>query len=228
MRLNRTEAAVVRGALAGAVAVTLGAAAPVAAHPLGDPQTVRLDAEGRRVTAVWTAAPDDLLVLGSLTGALRGQREYVFETGAGGGPEPVGDGDAERLAASGAVADYLAANITVSQDGRDCPAEVDLGGLVADGAELVFTCEREVAAVDVTVTVLTDADPAYRSVAFAEAADREQLLYTGDRPTAAWRFDAPTAESPSWTVMASIGAALSLAAAGGFLGLRRLREAARS
>ncbi|SDE56564.1 hypothetical protein [Glycomyces harbinensis] len=210
-----------------AALVPLGTAAPAAAHPLGDPQTVRLAADGREVTALWSAAPDDLLVLGSVTGALDEQREYVFEMGADGEPEPVGDSDAERLIASGAVADYLAANITVSQDGTDCPAQVDLGGLVEDGAELVFTCERTVTAVDVTVTVLTDADPAYRSVAFARAADREQMLYTAETPTAAWRFDARTESGTSWPVPVAIGSVVLLVAAGGLFGLRRLRAAAR-
>lgn len=208
------------------LSTVLGAAAPAAAHPLGDPQTVRLAAEGHRVTALWSAAPDDLLVLGAVTGALDGRREYVFQTGPGGAVAPVGDGDAERLTASGAVADYLAANITVSQDGTDCPAEVDLAGLVEDGAELVFTCEREVAAVDVAITVLTDADPAYRSVALAEAADRERRLYTGESTTATWRFDARPAGGRSWATAAWIGAAALFVAAGCVFGLGRLRKAA--
>jgi hypothetical protein len=246
MRLGRTAiaavgSAAVRGVLAagsaavnGVVAIgaagalALAGAAPAAAHPLGDPQTVRLAAEGRQVTAVWSAAPDDLLVLGAVTGALDDRREYVFETGAGGEPEPVGDSDAERLAASDAVAGYLAAHLTVAQGGRDCPAEVDLSDLTGDGAELVFTCERDVAAVDVAVTVLTDADPAYRTVAFAEAADRDRLLYTDESPTAAWRFDARSTSGPGWEGPASIGAAMLLVAAGGWIGLRRLRKAARS
>jgi len=223
MRLN----AVVVSGIAAALALA-AAAAPAAAHPLGDPQTVRLSAEGREVTALWTAAADDLLVLGSLTGAIKGQREYVFDLGAGGDPEPLGDTDADLLMASAAVADYLAANITVTQDGRDCPAEVDLSGLIGYGAELVFTCDRAVSGVDVAVTVLTDVDPAYRTVAFAEAADREQYLYAVDTPSAAWRFDARAERGSNWAVPVSVGAVLMLVVVAGVLGLRRLRSAARS
>ncbi len=220
-----------RACAVGLAAMAFGVAVPpvsVAAHPLGDPQTVRLSAEGDQVTARWSAPPDDLLVLGSVTGVLADRREYVFDMGADGEPEPVGDSDADLLTASDEVADYLAANITVTQDGRECPAEVDLSGLVDDGAELVFTCGSAVTAVDVAVTMLTDADPAYRTVAFAEAADREQQLYSADSPSAAWRFDVNAAGGANWAVITAIGAVLVLVAVTAFVALRRLRRAARS
>jgi hypothetical protein len=219
--------------LAAAAALAAAAeSAPAAAHPLGDPQTVRLSADGDQVTAVWAAPPDDLLVLGSVTGVLTDRREYVFDLNPDGEPEPVGDSDAELLRSSDAVADYLAAKVTVTQDGRACPAEVDLSGLVDDGAELVFSCEAEVSEVTITVTALTDADPAYRTVAFAEGADRDQLLYSLDSPSADWRFDAGAADpaasaaGPGWTVFAVIGTVAAVVAAAVAFGLRRLRRAA--
>jgi len=220
-----------RACAVGLASLAFGVAAPpvpVAAHPLGDPQTVRLSAEGEQVTARWSAPPDDLLVLGSVTGVLADRREYVFDMGADGAPEPEGDSDADLLTASDEVADYLSANITVTQDGRECPAEVDLSGLVDDGAELVFTCGSAVTAVDVAVTMLTDADPAYRTVAFAEAADREQQLYSADSPSAAWRFDANATGGGNRAMVTAIGAVLVLVAATAFVALRRLRRAARS
>jgi hypothetical protein len=218
-----------RALAAAAAAPAFVFAAPVAAgaHPLGDPQTVRLSATGNEVTVAWSAPPDDLLVLGSVTGVLEDRREYVFDLGAGGEPEPVGESDAEKLTARAEVADYLAANIVVEQDGRACPAEVDLSGLVEDGAELVFTCEREIEVVDVAVTMLTDADPAYRTVAFAERADVGQRLYTVDEPSAAWRFDEAAVTGSRWPVLAAVGSVVVLVAATAVVGLRRLRSAAR-
>jgi hypothetical protein len=221
----------IRSCTVGLAALAFAAAAPpasAAAHPLGDPQTVRLAAEGDQVTARWSAPPDDLLVLGSVTGVLADRREYVFDMGADGEPEPVGDTDADLLAASDEVADYLAANITVTQEGRACPAEVDLSGLVDDGAELVFTCDSPITVIDIAVTMLTDADPAYRTVAFAEAADREQQLYTADSPSAAWRFDTHAADGGNSAMLIVIGAVLVIVAATAFVALRRLRRAARS
>lgn len=220
------------GLTAAAALAFAAAPAPAAAHPLGDPQTVRLSADGDEVTAVWTAPPDDLLVLGSITGVLADRREYVFDLNPDGEPEPVGDSDAELLRSSDAVADYLAANLTVTQEGRACPAEVDLSGLVDDGAELVFRCAAEVSEVTVTVTALTDADPAYRTVAFAEGANRDLLLYSLDSPTADWRFDAGAtdpaalAAGPGWAVFAAIGTVAAVLAAAVAFGLRRLRKAA--
>jgi hypothetical protein len=202
-----------------------GAAAPAAAHPLGDPQTLRLSADGDQVTALWTAPADDLLVLGAVTGVLADRREYVFDLNPDGEPEPVGDSDADLLRSSTEVADYLAANITVTQEGHSCPAEVDLIGLVEAGAELVFSCETEVSEVTVTVTALTDADPAYRTVVFAEGGDREQQLYSADAPSAVWRFDA-SATGSRWAVLAAVGAVAVVVAATAVIGLRRLRKAA--
>lgn len=210
-----------------APALAVAAPGPAGAHPLGDPQAVRLTAAGNEVTARWSAPPDDLLVLGSVTGVLDDRREYVFDLGADGEPEPVGDTDADKLTAASEVADYLAANITVAQDGRSCPAEVELKDLIDDGAELVFTCERDIETVDVAVTMLTDADPAYRTVAFAEGSEPEQQLYSEEAPSATWHFDGSAAGGARWPVLAALGGVLVLVVATAAVSLRRLRTAAR-
>ncbi|MDA1362817.1 hypothetical protein O1R50_24585 [Glycomyces luteolus] len=223
---------IIRGLAVAATGLAfLGLAVPAGAHPLGDPQTVHLAASGNEVTARWSAPPDDLLVLGSVTGVLADRREYVFDLGAGGEPEPVGDSDADKLTAAREVAEYLSEHITVAQDGRECPAEVDLEGLTEDGAVLVFTCDREIATVDVAVTMLTDADPAYRTVAFADGGTvggkSEQQLYSAEAPTATWHFDARAAGGADWPMVAAIGGVLVLVVAMSVVGLRRLRSAAR-
>jgi hypothetical protein len=223
----------IRGLAVGVAALAAIGAMPdtAGAHPLGDPQTVRLAASGNEVTARWSAAPDDLLVLGAVTGVLADRREYVFDMGADGEPEPVGESDADKLTAADEVADYLAAHITVTQQGRSCPAEVELDGLIEDGAVLVFKCDRQIEAVDVAVTMLTDADPAYRTVAFADGAtvdgDAEQQLYTVESASATWHFDPDASGGPGWPVFAAIGGALVLVVATSVVGLRRLRSAAR-
>ncbi|GAB3661711.1 hypothetical protein [Glycomyces tarimensis] len=225
MRLTATVR-VLLGLTALATAGAVGAA-PAAAHPLGDPQTVRLTADGSRVKALWTAPPDDLVVLGSVTGAIPDQREYVFDLGADAEPAPVGETDAELLTGSRAVADYLAEHIRVGQDGRECPAEVDLAALVDEGAELVFACPEPVTAVEVEVTMLTDADPAYRTVAFADGAAPEQHLYTVGDPVAEWRFDATAAEEGrDWFAPVALAVAIAASAAAAVVVLRRLRRTA--
>ncbi|GAB3998411.1 hypothetical protein GCM10029992_24130 [Glycomyces albus] len=225
MPLTGPARAVLTGLAALAV---LGAASPAEAHPLGDPQTVRLSADGHQVTALWTAAADDLLVLGSLTGAIPERREYVFDLDPDAEPAPVGETDAELLSSSPDVADYLAEHITVRQDGRQCPAEVDLAGLVGDGAELTFTCPEPVADVEIEVTTLTDADSAYRTVAFAEAADPEQHLFNAGDPRRDWNFSATRTGQRSWLTPAALAAGLVLAAATAVAALRRLNRTARA
>lgn len=216
-------------ALAGLAALAiLGAAGPAEAHPLGDPQTVRLSADGHQVTALWTAAPDDLLVLGSLTGAIPERREYVFDLDPDAEPAPVGETDAELLTSSPEVADYLTEHITVRQDGRDCPAEVDLAGLIGDGAELTFTCPEPVDDIEIEVTTLTDADRAYRTVAFAEAADPEQHLFNAAEPSREWNFNATGTGERSRLTPVVLGAGLVLAAATVVAALRRLNRTARA
>lgn len=223
MRLRRRAALLGIAALA-AAGTALGS--PAAAHPLGDPQTLRLAAAGERVTARWTAPPDDLLVLGSLTGAIPDRREYVFDLNPDAEPEPVGQTDADLLQASPDVADYLAEHVRVSQGGRRCPAAVDVSALIEDGAELVFTCPSPVVEVELEVTVLTDADPAYRTVAFAEGADPEQHLFSADEPVMQWRFDGASASESNWPTAAALIAALAVVAAAAITVLRRLRRAA--
>jgi ABC-type nickel/cobalt efflux system permease component RcnA len=167
-------------------------AAPAAhGHPFGDPQTVRLEASGTQVTAVWLAPPDDLVLLGGVLGALPERREIVFETDPDGVIKQVTPSDADLLADSAEVATYVEEHITVWQGSQPCRAEVSVRDIVSDGARVVFTCPEPVADVDVEMSLLTDLNPAYRTIAISDgAAEPRRALFTDRETTQTWAFGA--------------------------------------
>jgi hypothetical protein len=162
---------------------------PASAHPFGEPQTVRLSAEGSMVTLRWTAAPDDLILLGGAVGALPSRRTFVIDTSPGSNPAQVGPSHAEMIESSQKVAAYLADHLRVRQDGRECTPEMKLEGFVAEGARVVFACPRAVTDVDVEITMLTDLHDAYRTVALGDGTTTpDRALYTLQRPVQTWSF----------------------------------------
>ncbi|MER5325515.1 hypothetical protein [Streptosporangium roseum] len=182
-------------AVAGLVAlVLLGAAGQGWAHPFGPPPVAKVTADGAVVEVRWSAAADDLVVLGRAAGELG-----AAEPGEAGTPAL-----AERLGASTAVRDYLRRHVGVAQDGRDCPVEsVRTENLAADGAVLRFRCPSPVSGVRLTITTLTDADRAYRTV--STTPEGSSGLHTADAPAQRLRLgsgagagsDPATAPSPS-------------------------------
>jgi hypothetical protein len=168
--------------------IALAGVALLLMHPFGEPQTVRLSAEGDVVTVRWTAPSDDLLAVGGAVGALPDRRELVFDLAPDGTPEPVGQTDAERLVTSIAFADYLAEHVSVRQGGDPCPVDVRLDELVEDGAELRFRCPGVVGEVEVEVTTLTDLHDAYRTVALGDGTSPARSLYTAGEASHTWTF----------------------------------------
>jgi ABC-type nickel/cobalt efflux system permease component RcnA len=75
----------------------------------------------------------------------------------------------------GDEAGYLRSHIVVRQDGRPC--RVDR----ADGVKLHFVCPRPVDRIELTVTVLTDVDPAYRTLSVTGTGSGG--LHTAQEPT---------------------------------------------
>ncbi|MFE7040561.1 hypothetical protein ACFU9X_14240 [Streptomyces atratus] len=75
----------------------------------------------------------------------------------------------------GDEAGYLRSHIVVRQDGRPC--RVDR----ADGVKLHFVCPRPVDRIELTVTALTDVDPAYRTLSVAGTGSGG--LHTAQEPT---------------------------------------------
>ncbi|MEU7517375.1 hypothetical protein AB0B13_35980 [Streptomyces sp. NPDC042898] len=75
----------------------------------------------------------------------------------------------------GDTAGYLSTHIAVHQDGRACRADR------ATGLTLRLVCPRPVDRVDLTVTALTDADPAYRTLSVTDTGSGG--LHTAKEPT---------------------------------------------
>lgn len=101
-----------------------------------------------------------------------------------------------RKKADGDVAGYLRAHIAVRQDGSPC--RVDR----ADGMTLHFVCPRPVDRISLTVTVLTDVHPAYRTLSVTDQGGGG--LHTAKEPTRTLALTpAASANSPSspggWT-----------------------------
>ncbi|WP_253209612.1 hypothetical protein [Streptomyces niphimycinicus] len=101
-----------------------------------------------------------------------------------------------RKKADGDVAGYLRAHIAVRQDGSPCRADR------ADGMTLHFVCPRPVDRITLTVTVLTDVHPAYRTLSVTDQGGGG--LHTAKEPTRTLALtSAASADSPSsqggWT-----------------------------
>ncbi|MFJ2200685.1 hypothetical protein [Streptomyces violaceusniger] len=96
-----------------------------------------------------------------------------------------------RKKADGDVAGYLRAHIAVRQDGSPC--RVDR----ADGMTLHFVCPRPVDRISLTVTVLTDVHPAYRTLSVTDQGGGG--LHTAKEPTRTLALTpaAASANSPS-------------------------------
>ncbi|MFJ2271440.1 hypothetical protein ACIQWV_28990 [Streptomyces sp. NPDC098085] len=75
----------------------------------------------------------------------------------------------------GDEAGYLRSHIVVRQDGRPCRVNR------ADGVKLHFVCPRPVDRIELTVTALTDVDPAYRTLSVTGTGSGG--LHTAQEPT---------------------------------------------
>ena len=205
----------------------------LAAHPFGDPQTVSVagDAHDPAVVHVtWkVGAADDLTLLGIHLGVLPADRVMLD------GAIEYDDGDAALVQQAPQVHTYLLEHVEVSNDGRDCPGSVEASGdLIADGADLVFTCAQPAASATVTVSTLTDLHPAYRTL--ATGPDGQHQVYGADAPTHAWSLGTSTTTAAGSTTTASstgssaalqiggvLGAVLLVAVAGSLVARRRRR-----
>ncbi|MEU6019379.1 hypothetical protein ABZ826_36950 [Streptomyces sp. NPDC047515] len=92
------------------------------------------------------------------------------------------DLDALHQAAKGDDATYLGSHITVRQDGRECRlGAVDTPQLASKGALIHYTCPHAVDTVAVTITALTDVNPAYRTISVTQKGGGG--LHTASDPT---------------------------------------------
>ncbi|GAA2584464.1 hypothetical protein GCM10010399_13100 [Dactylosporangium fulvum] len=202
-------------------------AAPAAAHPFGDPQTVAIAFDEQRPEVVhvrWrVGGPDDLTLLGVSLGLLPPDRvkpdgsvDYRYT-------------DPAVLASSEQFAAYLLRQITVTDGGRPCagelepPRALDLKGAIAD-----YACPGPIAVATVTVRMLTDLNPAYRTLATGPGGRR--TVYEADKDTHDWTSvgapagdDAGLGRSAAVQIATVVGA-VAIAVAAGFLVARRLHR----
>lgn len=187
----------------------------VAAHPFGDPQTVEVarDVDDPAVVHVtWkVGAADDLTLLGIHVGVLPEDRVMLD------GAIQYDDGDAAVVQQAPEVHSYLLDHVTVSAGGRDCPGEVAASGdLIADGADLVFTCAQPAATATVAVSTLTDLHPAYRTL--ATGPDGQHQVYGADAPTHEWSLGVTSTGSTNTTSTTSSTGSSAALQIGGVLG----------
>lgn len=204
------------------------------AHPFGDPQRVTVSASATGVDVRWQAAPDDVTALAAFLGVVGGAHVVVFEDGEY-DPEQSSVPAGVRLAEEATVLSaYLLDQVRVQAAGEACTGELVPVDDVSDaGVEIAFDCGGPVATADVTVRVLTDLDPAYRTLAVGPGG--QARAYSVDRDTFTWELPGVATGMPEAAPEAPAGrtAALQLggtALAGvvigaGVWGLRRRRAA---
>ncbi|GAA0489867.1 hypothetical protein Ade02nite_24680 [Paractinoplanes deccanensis] len=210
------------------IGVAVVAPAPAEAHPFGDPQTVAISLDQQRPDVVhvkWrVGGPDDLTALGVALGLLPEDRAKAD------GTVDYRYTDAGVVAASGKFADYFLQRIAVTDGTRECAGEVEqpIQALALKGATAEFACPAPIRSATVAVRMLTDLNPAYRTLATGPQGQR--YVYEGGNDSHAWTFVGAPRTSPAGSAFvqltAVIGAILALVAVG-LLAVRRVRRARR-
>ncbi len=214
-------------AVAAFAAVTASGVTSAAAHPFGDPQTVKVALTSANVVRVhWKVGGlDDLTLLGVALGLLPKDRVMLD------GAVFFRPSDAAAVGLSRQFADYLARRITVTTEGTNCVGKVQPPKDVATTGALVdYTCPGPVGAAVISVQTLTDLDPNYETLATGPAGER--AVYAANRPSHEWVLgsvqQAPhqtTGRSAAIQLTAVLGGVL-LAAGAGLLVVRRWRRRA--
>lgn len=167
-------------------------------HPFGDPQTVAVaaGADPTQVQVTWkVGAADDLTLLGIHLGLLPEERVMLD------GAISYDAGDAEAVAGSTELADYVLDHVAVRTTGP-CAGEVtSVGDLVVDGAVLTFTCPEPVGDAEVQVSTLTDLHPAYRALATGPGDQHAVYEQGGDVHT--WTLATGATAGPTTAVSAT-------------------------
>jgi nickel/cobalt transporter (NicO) family protein len=208
-------------ALALAVGILCSGPLPAAwGHAAGPVPQARLSAEGNRVHLVWTAAEDDAAAIGAVVGVFPREVSYAYLEG-----DEQGMPSQPQIAAfsrSAVLRTYLLEHVAVVQAGVPCPGEVEPAeDFIADGARFTFTCPDRVRRAEVTVGILLDDDPTYRT--FSVDGTERFAMHTAGAPTHEWDFTASQVPSsdglPTGSLTGAEPALLALvdASAGGLL-----------
>ncbi|MFJ6199335.1 hypothetical protein [Micromonospora sp. NPDC092111] len=218
----RTGGRLVGLLLAGVAALgaAVGPAAPAAAHPFGPPSTADISVDGARVTLVWQAAEDDWVALGQSAGAFEDPTAGTVDTALTG---------EQKLQRSPAVREYLLRHVEVEQADRSCVAELlPLERLLTEGARFRFDCPGPVTEVRLTLSALTDLNPAYRTMVTARTPmTPARALFTATGSSHDLRVNATGGGRPG--AVTAVAAGTGLAAVGGLavLLVRRRRAGGR-
>lgn len=213
------QAAIRWGALLLLAAVVLPAVG-AAAHPGGEVPRARLGVAGDVVTLDWIATPDDAAGVLAEAGVWPEEVAARYLDVAFGAPADQLPGEAEVRAASRhpALPAHLAEQVRLEQHGRPCAATVHpTEDLLADGVRLSFRCPEPAGRVRLTISLLHDRDPAYRT--FSLDGTRRVAIHTVAEPTHAWDLGQ---HAPAPRVVGVLLGAMVGAVGLGGLGLRRL------
>lgn len=174
----RRATALVTGLVGLAVLPT---AAPALAHPLGLPATARVvRTADTEVVVRWAAQPDDVAALAVAAG-LRASEDGTVPADAS-----LTEAEDAGLAASAELRALVQEQVAVTVDGvTACDQTFRPQPTVAvHGLEIAFTCPAPADEVAVTVGLLHDLDPRYRTLGAATTPDGEQqVMFTDAQPT---------------------------------------------
>lgn len=179
------------------------------AHPAGEVPRARLAVEGEVVVLDWIAAPDDaaeVLVAAGIWPEEVATRYLDVAFGIPADPLP---GPEEIRAASrdAALPRYLAEHLVLEQGTRTCPGTVHpTEDLLADGVQVSFRCPTPPGQVHLTISLLHDQDPAYRT--FSLDGTRRVAIHTAAEPTQPWDLGDPTPAPAVLTLL--LGAAVGV------------------
>lgn len=186
------------------------------AHPGGEVPRARIGVEGREVILDWIAAPDDGAEVLVAAGVWPEEIAARYLDVAFGGPEDQLPSDEEIRAGSRdpAVAAYLSEHLALEQDGNPCPGTVHPPvDLLTDGVRVTFRCASPPGMVRLTISLLHDRDPAYRT--FSLDGSQRVAIHTAAEPTHDWPLDAfepPAAQTG--LLLGAIGLVLGVGGAG--------------
>jgi hypothetical protein len=187
--------------------------APALAHPFGTPPSAIISARNRSVFIEWQATADDAITVGVQIGLLPEEliRAYLE------GPTQVAPSraDEEWLSASPELRAYLLEHIQVSQNGRRCSATVQpITDFVHGSATVVHECPEPVETVEVRITMLHDAHPAYRTFAVATTDTvPPQAVFSQSNPSHVWTFEPAAGAGDGAAAPAGPGPPLPIVAA---------------
>jgi hypothetical protein len=163
-----------------------GLGGTASAHPFGDPQTADITSTESGLQVQWKASPDDVTVLAITLGVLEQMRTFVYEDGVL-VPEESDEADGAKLAEAPEFETYLLGHVVASVDGVDCSGQLlPVADVAAEGAIVDFDCGGPVSAADVRITMLTDINEAYRTMAYGP--DDALQAYSVDADSFTWQF----------------------------------------